>query len=299
MPIPVGAPVVETPLGPGRPGQALQPPSLTLGDVTLGVVDDVGVKWTLGSIKGWFEPADLVEAQQQRANDHGVWISPTYYGGRLVEVEGGIEAGTWDGALEAFARLSSAVSLSELQTLYVSDGRGTLQAQVRRGGEILPTFGESPRVIEFSLALLAPDPRRYSVEVTTVSTGMPATSGGLTLPTTVPFSIGATVTSGIVTAVNVGNMSTRPVFTVHGPAPAGSIVHRASGRALRWHEPIAAGRTLVIDTDRRRALLDGTAPRTITGTWFDYAPGVNEVAFTAATYNADAVLVSEHRSAFR
>jgi hypothetical protein len=37
----------------------------------------------------------------------------------------------------------------------------------------------------------------------------------------------------------------------------------------------------------------------MTGTWFDYEPGTNEVAFAAATYDPDALLVSEHRSAWR
>jgi hypothetical protein len=94
-------------------------------------------------------------------------------------------------------------------------------------------------------------------------------------------------------------MATHPTFTVVGPSPRFSITHRATGRTLSFAEPVAVGRSLTIDTDRRTALLDGTASRVVTGTWFDYEPGVNEVAFSAPTYDSSALLVSTHRSAWR
>jgi hypothetical protein len=151
----------------------------------------------------------------------------------------------------------------------------------------------------FSIALTAPDPRRYAVGITRAETGLPSTSGGLSLPVSLPVSIGATVTSGVLSATNDGNMGTRPTLAVYGPVAPFALTHRGTGQTLRFHESVPAGRFLLLDTDRRRALLDGTAGRRVTGSWFEYGPGINEVAFTAATYDPDARLVSEHRSAWR
>src|SRR5207237_3774320 len=138
----------------------------------------------------------------------------------------------------------------------------------------------------FSISLVAADPRRYDSALTIQTTGLPRTTGGLTLGGTgltlngTGLKVGATVTAGVLSAYNFGNMPTRPVFTIQGPCPAFSLTHRGSGRTLRVADPVAAGRSLVIDTDRRRAVLDGTAARTVTGTWFEYAPGNNDVAFS-------------------
>lgn len=305
MPIPVASPTFPT-LGRGRPGELLQPPTITLGDITLGVTDDYGIEWTIANVKGWFEPASPTNPMEQRAADHGGWAGPSFYEPRVIEIEGAINAADWYSASSAFQRLATAVPISDLDTLYVSDGVTTLQADVRQGGDLLPTFSDdSPRIIEFSLSLVAPDPRRYSTELTQAMTGLATTSGGLTLGGTgltlnvTGLSLNATVAQGILSVTNAGNMATRPMLTVFGPCDPFTLTHRQSGKLLRFSEAVPTGRALVIDTDKRRALLDGVAPRAVTGTWFEYAPGLNEVSFAASSYNFQALLTSAHRSAWR
>jgi hypothetical protein len=151
----------------------------------------------------------------------------------------------------------------------------------------------------FSLSLIASDPRRYGTEEVSATTGLPQTSGGLSLPITLPITIGATVSSGRVSVTNAGNMATRPTLTVTGPSPAFSITHIGSGKRLASFEAVPAGRSLVLDADRRIALLDGTALRVVTGSWFDLDPGVNEIAFAAASYDPDASMTVSFRSAYR
>lgn len=281
--------------------------TVILGDIILpgnranATPDEYGVTWGLVDITGWFEQPESTGQAGQRAADHGAWIDTAYFASRVIEIEGKLHAPSIGEALRALRRVESVIPLSTPDTLLVTSVDGTLHADVRQHGSLLPdkanlAFGR----LSFSLSLIAPDPRRYASEETTASTSLPSTSGGMALPLTLPLTIGATIAAGVLSVTNDGNMSTRPTFTVAGPVAAGAtITHRGTGKVLRIPDGVPAGRKLTIDTDRRRALLDGTAARVVTGTWFEYAPGVNEVAFSAPTYNASALLISTHRSAWR
>lgn len=284
--------------GPGTPGTVLHDGQVSLGAITLGVTDDHGVEWILEDVKGWDDPPSSTGDAQQRASDHGAWASPAYYAPRTIELEGSLIASSWAGASEALDRLWGAVPLSDLDWLYVAEGSRTLCALVRQDGD--PLNERRGGWARFSLSLEAPDPRRYDTNETTASTSLPSTSGGMALPLALPLTIGATIVAGVLSVTNDGNMGTRPTFTVTGPVAAGAtITHRGTGKVLRIPDGVPTGRTLTIDTDRRRALLDGTAARVVTGSWFEYAPGVNEVAFSAPTYNSGALLTSTSRSAWR
>lgn len=296
MPIPL-APPVTTSFGPGEPGTILHDGQLMLGDVMLGATDEHGVEWILESLKGWSDAPPSTGSTEQRVADHGGWNSAAYYGPRVVEVEGSLIASDWTGASLAIDRLMSAIPLSDTDWLYVDEGARQLQALVRQEGD--PMVERRGGWARFSVSLIAADPRRYGVDEVTASTGLPETTGGLSLPVSLPISIGATVSSGRVSVTNEGNMSTRPTFVIAGPCPAFSITHVGSGRRLASFEAVPDGRSLVLDADRRLALLDGTALRVVTGTWFDLEPGVNEVAFTAAAYDPAARLDVTFRSAWR
>jgi hypothetical protein len=283
--------------GSGSPGALLHAGQLLLGEITLGAVDDYGVEWILERLDGWDTPP-TTGAVEQRVADHGGWLSAAHYAPRVIEIRGSLIADTWDAASRALDRLASAVPLSSLSTLYVAETERVLQAAVRQEGD--PLTERSGGWAQFSLSLIAPDPRRYSPEVVTLETGLPSTSGGLSLPLTLPLTVGATVTSSVLTATNAGNMGTRPTLTVRGPtAPGTTITHRGTGQVLTIPDAVPVNRTLVLDTGRKTALLDGTATRRVRGAWFEYAKDDNEIAFASPVYDASARLVSEHRHAWR
>lgn len=297
MPIYTIPPAPAGQQGWGTPGEPLGAVRVTLGEVTFGQTDDYGVEWILTNLRGWFELPGSTGEMEQRASDHGGWPSPSYTTPRLIEVEGHAQ-GPWEALSAALDRLNAAISVSRMAPVAVMDRDGTTrQADVRQGGD--PLFARNPASVNVSLSLVAPDPRKYATTVTTAETGLPQTSGGIVLPRSLPYTINATVDSGVLVAHNAGNMSTRPTLRVYGPAPEVRITHRNSGRTLVTHEAVAAGRFLELDTDRKLALLDGTAARLVTGSWFEYEPGDNEVAVTASTYDAGTRLWSQHRSAWR
>lgn len=307
MPIPVA---LQQPVsnGPGIPGDAAQPRIATLGAVTFGAVDEYGTLVYLNDITGWTGSATTTGTVVQRAADSGGWAAPAYEAPRVIGLSLTLMGGSFDLVERSIEAITAAVPTSDLDTFAVVSPDGTIrQAEVRQGGDVLST--QKGATAQMSIALVAPDPRRYDGGYEENITGLPVASGGLFVGATglaLPLRVGAQVISGTLQARNSGNMSTRPVLTVSGPCPPFAITHVESGRQIRFNESVPAGRSLVIDTDRRRALLDGVAPRTVTGTWFEYGPatatnpiGINTLAFSATGYESGALLVSHHKSAWR
>lgn len=273
----------------------LQDEQLELGEITLGQIDDAGVEWFLGDLRGWEDAPASTSVVEQRSGDHGGWSSAPFYTSRLIEVDGWLTAPSVDDARWAVRRLMAAIPLA-LGTMTVRTPYDVLQADVRQEGD--PLSEQVGNSANFSLSLLAPDPRRYSETVVTDETGLSETSGGLTLPLTLPLALPAVTTAGVLVVENEGNMDSPPTLTVTGPCPPFSITHGTTGQTLRYHEHVAAGRSLVIDVARGEALLDGVT-RYMTGSWFTYAPGVNKLAFNAASYTPAARLTSSHRHAYK
>lgn len=257
-------------------------------------VDAMGVRWGIDYIDG-LDGLDDTGEVEQNPGDHGGWATPAFYRPRELEVIGWLVSPAWAFTSTAINQLKSAVPIQSLTDLVVSiPGEPDRLYRVKQSGK--PLFKREGRHCNYSLSLVAPDPRSYSVDATVVSTGLPQSSGGLTVPFTLPVSINATVASGVLTVTNEGDMPTSPVLRVTGPCPPFTLRHN-SGRTLSYSQPVPAGRYIELDTANRTALEDGTAPRFVSGAWFDYAPGTNTVAFHAASYDAGALLTSTHRSA--
>ena len=230
MPILVGAGPGAGTAGPGVPGAALHEGSLSIGDVSMGYTDSDGVEWILEKLSGWSDPAPSTGTVEQRASDHGGWTDQAYYGSRVLEVVGSLVANSWADAGAALDRLWAAVPLNDPDWMYVDEGYQERQAKVRQDGD--PIVERSGGWARFSLSLVAPDPRKYGNEQS-ASTGLPITTGGLSLPISLPVAIGATTTSGRLTVTNEGNMPTRPVFAITGPCAPFTITQVSTGRRSR------------------------------------------------------------------
>lgn len=294
MPIPTSSGTVDPAVNIRPAGQHLSHVTASLDGFLLGAVHSSGVNVHV-DISGWEGAPASTGQTTQRANDHGAWLDDAWYSARFPELLVRLRGASWDHVTSVLTELLATVPVSGTVELLVYDGN-LLTAQVRQSGEVgVKRHGAAADV---SIGLVAPDPRRYSPEVVTHSTGLPATTGGLRLPFRTPVRVVADVESGLITVSNDGTIETHPTFTVLGPSPTFTIINRTTGAALRFHDDVPAGRSLVIDTRDRTALMDGTSPRYVSGTWPAYLPGVNQVAFTAGTHDPQATLVSEHRHAY-
>ena len=105
------------------------------------------------------------------------------------------------------------------------------------------------------------DPRWYSTTLDSTSVGVTTASGGLTFNAAAPLVFGAVGDSGSFDCQNLGNYPTYPTFTITGPITNPSIENQQRSKTLSFTGSLASGETLVIDTQARTVLLNGTASR--------------------------------------
>jgi hypothetical protein len=284
------------------PGQVLGGRTVTLGAVTLGAVDSAGVAWTLNrdGLQGWDSPEVRTQYSDRQA-DHGAWAGPTYLAARVVTLAGTITAPDLAALDTAVEQLLAAASLTDT-VLSVAE-TVPKQATVRRSGRVLVRL-ETDRIAAYSVMLTAADPRRYSTTEQAVSTGLPVSSGGVTLPITLPLTITAGSSSGTITLTNSGTIATRPRFIVSGPVPGFAILVQyqdSTVRQLAYTDTLGLGDSLTIDTDARTVLLNGTVSRRryLSGPWPDIPPGQTiTVQWTSAGSDPTALLYGAARSAW-
>ncbi|MFD5676106.1 hypothetical protein [Streptomyces sp. NPDC127040] len=273
---------------------------VTLGSLDLLATDDAGVDWVITDVKGWDSPGVRAETAPRQA-DHGAWASPVYLDARPITLAGSIDAPTREALEAAIEQLIATVSLTDT-TLTVGETIPK-QATVRRSGQLL-IERQGPYSATYSALVTAADPRRYSTTLQSQSTALPSTTGGLTVPVTLPIVISTTTVAGSITLVNEGSIATRPIFTVEGPVTNPTItVQYPDGtvRALLYSSALEAGNQLVIDTDLHSAVLNGTTSRRLylSGQWAEIPPGTSvEVGWYADTYDAAALLTGTVRSAW-
>lgn len=284
------------------PGQALGGKTATLGSLQLGVVDAAGVAWAIGKdgLKGWSGSSVRTQYTDREA-DHGAWAGKTYLGARVITLAGTVTAPDL-ATLDAAAEQLFAAAATTDTTLVVTETIPK-QCTVRRSGDPL-WDPETDRVARYSVLLTAADPRRYSTTLQSVPTGLPVSSGGLTLPLTLPLTITAGSSSGSITLTNAGTIGTRPRFTVTGPVTAPVILVQypdSTVLQLAYSDTLVAGDSLVIDTDARSVTLNGAVSRRryLSGRWPEIPPGQTvTVQWTASSYDPAATLTGTCRSAW-
>lgn len=287
---------------PYTPGAALDGLRASLGSVNLGAVDSDGTAWFLQTLEGWDSPEVRSEFTDREA-DHGAWASPVYLGSRPITLAGTIVAGSQDLLEAAMERLRAAASLTDtVLTVWETVAK---QASVRRSGKPLMQY-VTGATATYSVMVTAQDPRRYSTTLSTGTTALPSTTGGLALPSAFPLTFSATTVSGQVTAQNAGTVDTRPVLTITGPVVApviAALYPDGTVRQLLYSLDLVTGDVLTIDTDARTVLLNGGVSRrrfmTVAGGWPVIPAGSSvNYQFQSSTYNATAMLTATWRSAW-
>jgi hypothetical protein len=229
--------------------------------ITFGAVDDQGVEWRYTGLTGWDSP-DLGETAENRTGADGMWDSTNYFSGRMVAVDGQIKAPTAAALDAAMAQLSRA--LPARGTTGVSfTVRETPAKQVtgRRSGRLMMDK-LTDVVAEFSISLLAPDPRKYLVDAQTALASLGDVGGGVTLPMTLPLILPTRDPGGeYFTAVNAGGYETPPLIRIAGPGRNLGVANLTTGQALVYPFELLTGDELVIDTAVGTATINGTAYR--------------------------------------
>lgn len=285
-----------------QPGYRFTDLLIDLGPVQFGAVDAAGVHWHCATVEGW-DGTEVRAEMSQREGDHGAWPAPAYLSERVITLAGKLVAPSPAALDVALEQLLAAASLTD--TTLVVHETIPKQATVRRSAKPLAQR-LTDRVLDYSVQVTAADPRRYAVDQQQGSTGLPSSSGGLTPPYTLPYTLSATTVAGEIVARNLGSFETRPVLTVSGPVSQPQMLAQmpdGTVRPLLYGLDLAAGEQLVIDTAARSVTLTGGVSRrrflAVPLGWPTIPAGsAVTFRFQAAAYDPSALLTARWRSAW-
>jgi len=266
-----------------------------LGDMSLhGLEPATGVEWVVqrDQFSGWDDgPASTVSIQQKARGDGG-WTGKPNRKPMHPVLGGFVYAPNEDALDDARDRLKAACTL-DLTTLTITRGSRARWTSVQREDEVLFKV-LSPTKAAWSIQLVAPDSRKFGATLTD-STALPSTSGGLTIPYTIPYSINSTQVSGQVSLINPGNTPGPVRLRIDGPITGPVVTHVSSGLRLVFAASLTlgVGEFLTVDMESQLVLAQGQSGRANWVTsrgWSQFEPGVNTWAFTAVGYSPDALL---------
>lgn len=153
--------------------------SFVLGDIPFGQVDSFGVDWAVEKLDGWSGSTKPTSQVTQRSRRSGGWRSSSYASGRSIAASGKIYAPDAQALQAAFDRLNAAIPVGVDRTLTVSTPAGARWVTVQQSDEIL--FDElMPTIGTWSIQVDSTDWRKFGTSLQG-STGLPSTSGGLTI----------------------------------------------------------------------------------------------------------------------
>lgn len=256
----------------------------TVGDLTFnGSPDEEGREWVIESETGWSaSPPVRKDQTQPRTGAHGGWPPRTYRDPRTIRLDGWIYAPTWEARRDAEHRLAALCAEPGREyRLACTEETGELLAHVTQDDTTLVSVRPGGLWLDFSLQLVAADPRKYSAIDQTTETALPGDSTtGLDFGTDdtiglnfavadIGLDFGPQLSAGRATAGNTGTADTAPTFTLTGPFnPPVTITRPDNGARVTFHDPLDADERLVIDTRHRTVQLGSVSRRhrvTVTG----------------------------------
>lgn len=255
------------------------------------------------SITGWDDLPDMAAASSDLAMYHGGRVGAYYARPRTI---------TWTGVVHnmvsasfpatiAAIRSGFTINRSETQIpIYIRTHTTTLKCYGSVTKRSIPNdriFG-SARIADVSIQFYCPDPRRYSLTSSTLSTDFPAiTSDGLDYPLVYPLDYGAAVTVGSMSFTTLGDAPVPAVYTITGPCSNPRVVNNTTGGHVEFGIVLGSGDSLVLDTSAGTAVLNGTVDRLYTRTvdsspmlLLELEPGANSLFVTAADWASGAAL---------
>lgn len=250
-----------------------------------------------------------------RAWNHGSWSGAEWQQQRIVPLTVVVHG-------DAVTDVGSTIERRhELAAAFqpVGDTATDVQLRFHRGGREYVMFGR-PRDVTLDGRLIgtgkayaecffaATDPLIYSGLLhTTDPIPLPQQVGGLSVPFTVPFSIGGMLLGGSAELVNDGTAPSPLRLRIDGPVPEPFVtVQGADGsvNTLRFHLDLPSGQWLIVNTGARTAFLNGLPQASRRGSvtaepdWPLLPPGMSTIRFGASEHNDQATLLAEYRSAW-
>jgi hypothetical protein len=238
---------------------------------------------------------DVRESSELYVQGDGGIHSDFYFGRRPITLSGTFDTSQFGTVRnQKITRLLRATNaMREDATLsWTATGGLPVEVRVRRQNSPRVSGG---RVKQFQISLVAADPRIYgqSINIGQVAAGATSTAG-FTSPLLSPLQSGA-APAGQVIVDNVGNAGAPPILSVYGPVTNPEVVNVTTGETLSFIYTLAAGEHLDVDSSARTITVGGanrySALNFAASTWWELAPGQNDIRLTATSFSSGASLV--------
>lgn len=261
-------------------------------DVEFGAVDATGTAWILSDVDdGWGSPPVVGQVVQRQGN-HGGYATPAYFGPRVFNVTVTAVAATQAMRDVARAALQQAFPVNDL-ALWRLDEPVPKQCQVRRSGQIMEKALNTVHC-QFGIALVAPDCRKYSTVLQTVTAAQGAGAAGIAPPWTPPITLPAGAPPMSVSCTNGGNFQTEPTVTITGPITGPAVVNQTTGQTVSFSGlVVGASDVLVVDFYNQQGSLNGSfRPGDVSSSWWTMQPGTTGIRVTGTASTGASMTVA-------
>jgi hypothetical protein len=275
---------------------------MTYNGLTIGA----GTSYGMTAIEGLATLPELRTADQDRTRAHGQFAGVDLFGGRDIDIEVTIvgkhpSSSVWQAFSAAFVGGQSVELPLVMQIPGVASG-SEIQTMARVRKLSLPVDADyyigAGRAV---LSMHCTDPRLYSTTTETGSATQATTSGGLTFNATFNLSFGSTINGGFITLTNSGEFVTPWTATIVGPVTNPRIDNITSGQSLSISGSLSGSESLVLSSQDRTVLLNGTASRyswlKSGSQWWDIPVG-NTVLQFSGNVGGSGTLSTSFRSAW-
>lgn len=253
--------------------------------------------YPLAQIEGLANLPDVRSGDRPLLRRHGLRPGSDFLGGREVVLTLDVDASTDADLATKVAAIGEAFRVNPeaeepliLQVPGIASGaKARLYCRPRGRVSVigLDWLYHLPQVV---LRLMATDPRIYADLESSGSTGLASAGGGLEFNLEFPAVFGAMAEGGAIQATNAGNFPTHWVARIEGPCTNPIVESQEAGESLSVSITLGETDFLVLDSERRTVMLNGTASRyhllDAGSTWFHLEPGTTPVRFLASTSSA-------------
>lgn len=267
-----------------------------------------GTPYPVVSLEGARDLPGIRARDLEYAERHGSATLPDYAGPHTMVLTLGVRGDdhpSLEALSEAVRQATPPAAVSS--QLFYRDSTRFRWAKPRR--RALPEDSSALwRLGQAVVAFDCPDPREYDATLQTATATLPPTAatGGISWPLLwpIPFSGSTTPGVGLLTLVNAGNVAAALQLVLAAGATAWTnpqVYQQETGALLQLTGSIGAGDSLVIDTEARTVLLNGTAGRggmvAEGSSWPLLQPGMNTLLI-GGTGDTTAQLTASARSAW-
>lgn len=245
------------------------------------VRDAQGVQWILTKEEGFWGTPGNNATLSPRLNKHGMYRSPGWKKERTVSLTGRCYHPDYavlrQAEAEVLGLLSDPTTPGKL-TCYSEIGELTCDVYLDDAILCTPLDIVSEPGVEFSIQVVAPDPRKFSTETQTQTVGLPQDSGDgldfteVVAPDSNPglyFGVGSPTTgltfgtfngAGFMTLFNVGTAPASPQYIFYGPL-TNPILTTGTGYSMKYNGTLAAGEFLTVEPASPSVILNGTSSK--------------------------------------